>query len=80
MSNYEVYRATDGHKKAYLVFSNNKLDVENVKAAKKFFKCSVRFLAKDDVWVNGEDMYFSNPKKKGFHKCIALYYVSRRAK
>ena len=74
---YEYYQALDGHKKRYLIVEEKTMLTDGLKKACRFFKCSPLHLTVFAVWVNGEDMYFSNPHKKGFHKVWAYNYKRR---
>lgn len=78
---YDIYQAEDGHKKKYLVFEKGSNTLgEGTKIAKRFFRCSNFNLMVYPCWVNGKDLYLSDPHMKGYRKCYAFAYYSDRRK
>lgn len=76
---YDIYQAEDGHKKKYLVFEKGtNIHGDATAIAKKFFKCSNFHLMVYPVWVNGKDLYLSDPHMKGYSKRWAYCYHSDR--
>jgi len=76
MNRFEIYKSFEKRPRTYLipVDKNNK---ENLIHASRFFHQNYRKIGICEAWIVSDEMYLTNPRKKGQKKTIA-FYVRRK--
>lgn len=64
---YEVYESIKG-RKHYLVFDKKAKYPDIVSQARKYFRCSERYLEVEIGWILNDELYLEDPHKKGTRK------------
>ena len=72
---FEVYigKTAQGRKKSYFVAKDQ---ITALKAARKVLKVPTYRILVEVAWTLGEDLYFTNPKKKGQKKVYAASFLA----
>ena len=73
---FEIYTSISGRKKTYIVCKSNWLNAASyllVKYAKKYFKVKEEKIKHEKAWLLNDELYLSNPHKKGTKKCLVAY-------
>ena len=72
---FEVYigKTAQGRKKSYFVAKDYDTAL---KAARKVLKVPTYRILVEVVWTLGEDLYFTNPKKKGQKKVYTASFLA----
>ena len=72
---FEIYigKTAQGRKKSYFVAKDYDTAL---KAARKVLKVPTYRILVEVAWTLGEDLYFTNPKKKGQKKVYAASFLA----